>query len=347
MLPKHSLSYVMRWRNPLMLFMIYGVLSFSLAFLLPANAIENGDDGSADPIAMVAEPIAPIPLEIELDRAKVDLGNQLFHEKQLSQNRQVSCATCHSISLAGVDQLPKSVGTQQGFINAPTVLNSALNIKQFWDGRADTLEDQIDGPLTSEHEMNSSWPEVVQRLTASKQYRADFEKLYPDGITADSIKDAIATFERSLYTPNSRFDQYLRGNQNILTDAEKQGYQGFKDYGCIACHQGVGIGGNMFQKFGVFGDYFQDRGDITPEDLGRYNVTQREEDRYTFKVPSLRNVVLTAPYFHDGSVDTLEEAVKTMFKYQLGRVPDQEEIDKILQFLNTLTANVAGNDHEK
>ncbi len=289
-----------------------------------------------------SEAIQPIPLKIELDNQKVRLGKSLFQEKQLSGNKQISCASCHNLSLSGADQIPKSIGADIGFVNAPTVLNSAFNIKQFWDGRADSLEEQIDGPMTSSHEMNSSWPEVLKTLKASSSYKADFNAIYAEGITEGNIKDAIATFEKSLYTPNSRFDQYLRGNDTILTEAEKEGYQIFKDNGCVSCHQGVGVGGNMFQKFGLFGDYFEDRGDITEQDLGRYNVTKQEADRYAFKVPSLRNVVLTAPYFHDGSAETLDEAVKTMIKYQLGRPENQEDVDKIVQFLNTLTAEVAG-----
>ncbi|MBE9028733.1 cytochrome-c peroxidase [filamentous cyanobacterium LEGE 11480] len=329
---------MVRLRGSVFILAICGLLCFGLSSLLSASALDEATSTNV----VTTEPIEPIPQTIALNSEKVELGNQLFHDPQLSGNGKVSCASCHKLSLAGADQLPKSIGTGMGFVNAPTVFNSGLNIKQFWDGRADTLETQIDGPMTSDHEMNSNWPDVVNKLTNSAAYKAEFAKLYPNGINPDNIKDAIATFERSLYTPNSRFDQYLRGNQAILTSSEKAGYQKFKDFGCVACHQGAGVGGNMFQKFGVFGDYFKDRGNITKEDLGRYNVTQDEADRYAFKVPSLRNVVLTAPYFHDGSVETVDEAVKVMIKYQLGRPADQTDIDQIVQFLNTLTANVAG-----
>ena len=318
------------------------LLATVFSSLLSTSALAEISISQDDKSSLISEPIQPIPLKIELDPRKVSLGKNLFQDKSLSGNGQISCASCHSLSLAGADQIPKSVGTEIGFVNAPTVLNSGFNIKQFWDGRADSLEEQIDGPMTSSHEMNSSWPEVLKKLQASSNYKSDFKAIYAEGITEENIKDAIATFERSLYTPNSRFDQYLRGNDAILTTEEKEGYQLFKDNGCVSCHQGVGVGGNMFQKFGVFGDYFSDRGNITEQDLGRYNVTQDEADRYAFKVPSLRNVVLTAPYFHDGSAETLDTAVKTMLKYQLGRPENQEDVDKIVQFLNTLTAEVAG-----
>ncbi len=318
------------------------LLSTSFSSLLSTSALAELSADQDAKFSLLSEPIQPIPLKIELDSRKVSLGKRLFQDKRFSGNNQVSCASCHHLSLSGADQIPKSVGTEKGFLNAPTVLNSGFNIKQFWDGRADTLEEQIDGPMTSSHEMNSSWPEVLEKLKASSIYESEFKAIYAEGITEASTKDAIATFERSLYTPNSRFDQYLRGNEDILTSNEKEGYQLFKANGCVSCHQGVGVGGNMFQKFGVFGDYFSDRGNITERDLGRYNVTQKESDRYAFKVPSLRNVVLTAPYFHDGSVETLNEAVKIMIKYQLGRPEKKEDVDKIVQFLNTLTAEVAG-----
>jgi cytochrome c peroxidase len=227
-------------------------------------------------------------------------------------------------------------------INTPSVFNSSLNFRQFWNGRADTLEAQAHEVVQSPSEMGSHWEHVVQTLTADPAYKSAFAKAYPDGVTMNNVQNALATYERTLISANSRFDQYLLGNTEILTTEEKYGYQRFKDYGCIACHQGVNIGGNMFQKFGVMGDYFQVRGNPTEADLGRYLVTKAEEDRNVFKVPSLRNVAVTAPYFHDGSAKTLEEAVDVMFKFQLGRVPSDEDKTLIIIFLKTLTGEWGG-----
>lgn len=285
------------------------------------------------------EPILPIPQETRLDKRKVALGEKLFNDPRLSQNNEIACANCHNFKLGGTDQTARSVGLkgQIGAVNSPTVFNATFNFKQFWDGRAETLEAQIDGPTHAANEMGSNWPDIVGKLRQAPEYTSAFAALYPAGIEADSIKDAIATFERSLTTPDSRFDQYLRGNQNALTKEEKDGYQLFKAYGCISCHQGVNIGGNMFQKFGVMGDYFRDRGNITPADYGRFNVTHNEADKFVFKVPSLRNVALTAPYFHDGSAPRLEEAVFVMGRYQLGRELTPDEIASLVKFLKTLT----------
>jgi cytochrome c peroxidase len=267
------------------------------------------------------EPIQPIPLQVEFDPEKAALGKTLFHDRRLSQNNSIACASCHDLSKGGTDRRVHSIGIngREGFVNALTILNSSFHFKQFWDGRAQSMEAQIDGPIHNFHEMGSNWPQIIGKLQQSTEYENAFRKLYLEGITEHNIKDALVTFERSLYTPNSRFVRFLRGDTNILTSEEKEGYRRFKDYGCVSCHQGILLGGNMYQKFGVFGDYFRDRGNVTHADLGRFNVTQKEEDRYVFKVPSLRNIVLTAPYFHDGSAETLNEAVKVMVKYQLGR----------------------------
>ncbi|NET31992.1 MAG: cytochrome-c peroxidase [Cyanothece sp. SIO1E1] len=290
------------------------------------------------------EPIQPIPRYLALDPQKVKLGEQLFHDSRLSHDNTIACASCHQLKTGGTDRRVHSIGINGtvGFVNAPTVFNSGFNFKQFWDGRAETLEAQIDGPTHTNHEMGSSWPEIIAKLRQSSQYASSFSQIYPEGITSDTIKDAIATFERSLYTPNSRFDQFLRGDSDALSAAEKAGYQRFKVYGCISCHQGMQLGGNMFQTFGVMGNYLSDRGHITPADLGRFRVTQAEPDRYVFKVPGLRNVTLTAPYFHDGSAATLDAAVKVMAKYQLGRQIPQTDVDLIIKFFQTLTGEYQG-----
>lgn len=291
------------------------------------------------------EPIQPITLQLELNESKVKLGDKLFHEPRLSSDNKVSCASCHNLNTGGTDRLVHSIGIQKqlNFINSPTVFNSGFNFKQFWDGRVETLEAQAEQAILSGRLMGKkSWLEVIKKLKQFSKYDFWFRQLYPDGITSDNIKDAIAMFERSLYTPNSRFDQFLNGNQNAITEEEKEGYRRFKSYGCVSCHQGMLLGGNMFQTFGLLGDYFGDRGKVTKVDLGRFNVTGDKHDRYAFKVPSLRNIVLTSPYFHDGSAETLEEAIKVMAKYQLGRQLPQTDITLIIRFLRTLTGEYQG-----
>ena len=286
--------------------------------------------------------IRPIPQSLDLDPAKVALGQLLFSDPRLSSDNTVACSTCHNLATGGVDRQARShgVGGREGEINTPTVFNSAFSFAFFWDGRAANLEVQVDGPLKHPSEMGSSWQQVISKLEADPHYFATFKTIYVNGITADNVKDAIASFERSLITPNSRFDMFLRGQVDALTREERAGYEMFRSYGCIACHQGVNIGGNMFQTFGVVGDYFADRGEITDADLGRFNVTGEESDWHVFKVPSLRNVELTPPYFHDGSAATLEEAVRVMGRYQLGRSLSETEINRLVAFLRTLTGEL-------
>ncbi|PYC24322.1 cytochrome B6 [Pseudomonas jessenii] len=291
---------------------------------------------SAEPLD---EPLKPLPAMPSQDARHVELGRRLFHEPRLSINNTLSCASCHQLDKNGADSRALSLGFdgKPVAVNTPTVFNAALNFRQFWDGRVETLVEQSDVVITSPHEMGSDWHTVIERIGNDPDYRRDFAAAYPDGLTQANIQQALASFERTLLTPDSRFDQYLQGNTDILTLEEKYGYQRFKEYGCIACHQGVNIGGNMFQKFGVFGDYIVDRGNLTVADQGRFNVTGDEADRAVFKVPSLRNVAITAPYFHDGSAPTLERAVDVMFQYQLGRMPSAEDKRLIMLFLTTLT----------
>jgi cytochrome c peroxidase len=290
------------------------------------------------------EPIKPIPQEVRLDSRKVALGRALFHERKLSHDNTISCASCHDLSKGGTDRRARSLGINgaEGTINSPTVFNSGFNSKQFWDGRAGTLEEQVDGPIHAAAEMGSSWNEVLAKLRAEARYATGFKEIYPDGVQARNIKDAISVFERSLITPNSPFDRFLRGDEAALSAAAKLGYEKFKSYGCATCHQGVNVGGNMFETLGAMADYFAERGQVTKIDYGRFNVTGREEDRYVFKVPSLRNVALTAPYFHDGSAGTLESAVTVMGKYQLGRPLSREDVTELVKFLESLTGEYEG-----
>jgi len=285
------------------------------------------------------EPILPLPRHQDLDQRLVALGDRLFHDVRLSQDNTLSCAGCHVLSSGGTDRLVHSIGVggAQGGINAPTVYNSSFNFAQFWDGRADTLEEQAAGPVHNPAEMSSSWPEVVSKLAADQETVASFRASFAGGITPKNIALAIAEFERSLVTPNSRFDRWLRGEESALSKAEFRGYRLFKSYGCISCHQGANVGGNLYAYMGAMGDYFKDRGrPLTKADLGRLNVTGRDEDKHFFKVPSLRLAALTPPYFHDGSAATLEEAVQVMGRYQLGREIPREEIVAITAFIRSL-----------
>jgi cytochrome c peroxidase len=285
-----------------------------------------------------SEPIRPIAPHAALDAAKVELGGRLFRDPRLSRDGTISCATCHDLRRWGVDLQPraKGIGGAVHALNTPTVYNAWLNPVQFWDGRADSLEAQMEGPLTSPEEMGSSWASVVRSLQGDDDYARRFAASYPGGVTPAAVADAVAEFERSLTTVGSRFDRFLRGDAAALNAEEAAGYQAFKSYGCASCHQGANVGGNMYQTFGVFGDYFADRGGARPADLGRYNVTGRDEDRYRFRVPSLRLVAVTPPYFHDGSTATLEEAIRIMARYQLGREIDPDDVLRIVQFLKTL-----------
>ncbi|NET48961.1 MAG: cytochrome B6, partial [Merismopedia sp. SIO2A8] len=238
------------------------------------------------------EPIEPIPLELELDTERASLGRKLFEDPLLSSNNAVSCASCHVLDQAAIDPREKSIGVNgvERSLNSPTIFNSQFQFKQFWAGQAETTPEAVDGPLLSPKGLGATWPDVLEKLEQSPEYKQAFSKTYRQGITEETVRDAIFTFEQSLYTPNSRFDQFLRGDANALTNDEKEGYRRFKAYGCASCHQGLLLGGNFFQKSGIFGNYAQDRGDEDPSDLGRFNVTGEEDDRYVFKVPGLRNI---------------------------------------------------------
>ena len=284
------------------------------------------------------EPIRPIPDAPAADPERVALGRALFHDPRLSKDNSTACVSCHDLAHGGDDGRAVSVGVEgrAGPINAPTVFNAGLNFRQFWDGRAATLEHQIDGPVQASAELASLWPEVIAKLYEHESYPKRFGALYADGITRENVKDALATYMRSLVTPNGRFDRWLGGDADALNAEEKRGYALFKHYGCVSCHQGANVGGNMFQVFGVLNDYFRRRGDITDADLGRFNVTGNPADRHAFKVPSLRMAALTAPYLHDGSAATLRDAVDAMFTFQLGREAPDADKDAIVAFIETL-----------
>lgn len=292
------------------------------------------------PAAALGSPIPPIPARLELDAHKVALGQQLFHDPALSRDGTISCSSCHDLSGGGDDgrRVSVGIGGAQGTVNAPTVLNSGFNFRQFWDGRARTLEEQVDGPIQHPKEMDMRWPTLLEHLRTDPGYAQQFNDVFGGPATQDRVKDAIATFERSLTTPGSAFDRYLLGDTAAISPQARTGYELFVSLGCITCHQGVNAGGNMFQPIGKMGDYFTARGgEIEPADLGRFNVTGEERDRYTFKVPSLRNIALTAPYFHDGSAPTLADAVQIMARVQLGEDLSVDDVASMVAFLESLT----------
>ena len=280
------------------------------------------------------EPIKPIPEELEVDAKKAALGKQLFFDTLLSKDNTISCASCHLLQAGGDDNQAVSFGIkgQKGPINAPTVYNAVFNFRQFWDGRAADLKEQAMGPVENPVEMGHNFKSLIPILNKTP-YKAKFDAIYKDGITKENIADAIAEYEKTLITPNAPFDLYLKGDKNALTKEQKEGYELFKSKGCITCHHGVNIGGNMYNKFGIFTE-------ANTSDLGRYNVTHRERDKYYFKVPSLRNIERTAPYFHDGRTDDLHMAVLTMAQYQLGRKITPDEVDKIVAFLKSLNGEL-------
>ena len=279
--------------------------------------------------------IKPIPTEIDADAKKVQLGKKLFFDPRLSRDGTIACVNCHDLQNGGDDGLPVSIGIdgKKGIINAPTVYNTVFNFRQFWDGHAKDLKEQVRGPIENPVEMGFNMGKAAAVLKSIPFYRKAFKKVYLSGITEETIADAIAEFEKALITPNAPFDRYLKGDKNAIGPKAKEGYRLFESKGCILCHNGVNIGGNFYNKFGIFKE-------INSTNLGRYNITKREEDKYVFKVPSLRNVELTSPYMHDGRAQTLSEAVDIMSEHQLGRYMTHEEIEYIVSFLKSLTGEI-------
>ena len=289
------------------------------------------------------EAIFPIPLTVEVDTAKAELGETLFFDTRLSANGQLACASCHQLDKGGDDNLAMGLSSsaEKHFINTPSIFNARYNFRQNWDGSVETLEQQVDMVMNNSHEFNNDWNEVVSSLLLDDDISNAFNNIYNDGVTKYNIVEVIVEFEKTLITPNSRFDYYLRNDENIaemaLSEEEIEGYQTFKELGCISCHQGINIGGNLYQKFGVFYNYVAERGDLKIADFGRMNITDRQMDAFVFKVPSLRNIAVTAPYLHDGSAETLEQVISIMGKTQLGRNLSTREVQLIKAFLMTLT----------
>jgi len=291
------------------------------------------------------KPIPTMPPAIEGNPAtaeKIELGKMLYFEPRLSESHTISCNSCHIVGLGGVDMLETSVGHrwQRGGRNAPTVLNSVFNTAQFWDGRARDLADQAGGPMVNPVEMASSRQHVVEQLSAIPGYVDEFKRAYPDDgspVTLDNATKAIEVFEATLITPNAPFDRYLKGDAGALSDQEKAGLRLFIDSGCASCHNGINVGGGMYAPFGVVE---KPGADFLPvDDKGRFAVTKSVDDEYVFKVPTLRNIALTPPYFHTGKSWDLRQAVAVMGSSQLGTKLAEEQVDLITAFLHSLTGD--------
>ncbi|MEW7974906.1 MAG: cytochrome-c peroxidase [Candidatus Thiodiazotropha endolucinida] len=293
--------------------------------------------GFSTSILAIDEPIQPIKPVQNINLGQVELGKKLYFDPRLSKSGFISCNSCHNLSMGGTDNLKTSIGHnwQQGPINAPTVLNSSLNVAQFWDGRAADLKAQAGGPIANPGEMAFTHTLAIDVLTSIPEYVMEFKQVFgSDKITIDEVTQAIAEFEKTLVTPNSRFDQWLLGDKQALSQDEMAGYTLFKESGCVSCHNGEAVGGNSFQKMGVVEPY---KAKSPAEGLSA--VTGKDADRFKFKVPTLRNVEMTYPYFHDGEAETLTEAVDVMGRLQLGKKFSDNENAQIVAFLKTLTGD--------
>lgn len=293
------------------------------------------------------EPILPLPEQVtDLEPAKVQLGGRLFADKRFSADNSVSCQSCHLPDFGGADPRRHSVSAfgKVRELNSPTIFNVRYNTSGLnWTGRTKDLDAQISGSVGNADTMAHEWGKVIKILAADSELSSEFQRTYggDEAVSQKNAMHAIVSFEKSLVTP-SRFDDWLKGQDQAISAQEKQGYDKFKAYGCVACHNGINVGGNAFMKFGLTGDYFAHRektgrGGIVELDKGRFVVTKKDEDLYVFRVPSLRNVALTAPYFHDGAVGTLDEAIELMGRFQLGREIPAGDRQEIAAFLQSLT----------
>lgn len=308
---------------------VAGAKTFKLAIAALALGVSMAS------FAVRNEPFQPIEPAVIDDPAKVELGKMLFFDPRLSKSGFLSCNSCHNLSLGGSDNISTSIGHawQEGPINSPTVLNAVGHVAQFWDGRAETLQEQAGGPIENPVEMALSHEVAVEVLKSIPGYRERFNDVYgSEEFSIDEVTDAIAVFEETLVTPNDRFDQWLRGDDDAMTEEELRGYELFKNTGCIACHNGPLLGGTGFHVMGMIQPYETDNPSV-----GVAELTGNDADRFRFKVPTLRNVELTYPYFHDGAYWTLEEAVDVMARLQLGRSLPDEDVGAITAFLKTLT----------
>jgi cytochrome c peroxidase len=313
-------------------------LALVLSACAPDAALVELESGDAVLVASDGDLVLPIPLDVAFDGPRAALGERLFRDPALSHDGTVSCTSCHDLAgHGGADGLRHSElpGRPVGPINVPTVFNVGLNFRWSWSGRWLLMSDQIDAAMRAPHAMATSVDDAVPLIEPT--YAVDFARVYPDGLTAPNVRDALTEYLHSLTTPNARFDRFLRGDDAAITEDERRGWALFREIGCVSCHQGVNIGGNLYQRFGVIEDYVALDGEISTADEGLAGSTHEPQDRFVFRVPSLRNVELTAPYFHDGSAPTLEAAVQTMARHQLGRPLRHDQAELLVAFLRTLT----------
>ena len=296
--------------------------------------------------------LQPIPDSLATDIRKVTLGRKMYNEARVSLDGTLSCATCHVIDKGGADsrgtRTSEGIYGQFGGINAPTVLNAAFNVEQFWNGRAHTLADQAAGPPVNPVEMgDQTWEQICERLSEDASLVAEFQSIYPEGITQATVTDAIAEYEKTLITPNDRLDQMLKGDENALTEEEKKGLAAFMDNSCAVCHVGKTLGGQSFETLGIYEDYYAAREQSNPDivynddDKGLAGFTGDTADLHRFKVPGLRNISKTSPYFHDGTQATIEDAVRAMFRFELGvKEAPESDVASISAFLRTLDGEI-------
>ena len=317
------------------------------------SAPQNSADVSAEDKALLERAQAtfkPLPDLAEMQKVRpfteeqVKLGQQLWYENRLSKGNTVSCNSCHNLATAGVDNMPTSAGhkSQFGARNSPTALNAALLGSQFWDGRAADVEEQAGGPLLNPVEMaNATEADAAAKIAGIPEYQEKFKAAFPEdgAVSFKNITAALGAFERTLLTP-TRWDDYLKGNVSALSEQERKGVRAFMDNGCMSCHSGVNLGGTMFQKFGLVDGPYWKHIDDPKHDKGRADVTKKAEDEFFFRVPGLRNVERTYPYFHNGSVWELDKAVNIMAKAQLGKTLAPEDTENIVAFLKALSGNV-------
>lgn len=323
-------------KRPVVAFLSILLLTLT-SFILLSSCESDEPPAYLSDLTDIFEPIpadAPVPEDNPMTEEKVDLGHKLFFEPRLSRSGIISCNSCHVVGAAGVDHRDVAIGEEGrlGPRNTPTVYNAAFLKAQFLDGRAETLEEQAVGPIQAHEEMDLTPEEAMERLERSG-YIPYFENAFPDEdepFTFENLAKAIASFERTLITHGSPFDDYLEGDEDALTANEIAGLELFMEHGCMSCHNGPLLGGRSFTPF----THAEEK---QGTDMGRYNVTGELSDRYVFRVSPLRNVELTYPYFHDGSAETLEEAVSIMGESQLGRTFDDDEVEKLVAFLKTLT----------
>ena len=297
---------------------------------------------------LASEPVEVIPDYVETNPAKVALGKKMFNDTRISLDNTISCATCHVLEDGGADhadeRVSEGINGLQGTVNSPTVFNAVFNIDQFWNGRAHTLAEQAAAPPINPVEMgDQTWEQIIERLCQDVSLVAEFKAIYPEeGLTEATVTDAIEEYEKTLITPNDKLDRYLKGDKNAMSAEELAGYQAFKANDCATCHYGKTLGGQSFELMSKYGDYFADRKESRPDiaynddDNGLFGFTGKAEDMHKFKVPNLRNISKTAPYYHDGTIESLEEAVRLMFHYELGKTATDEQVASITTFLKAL-----------